>query len=199
MRELERAGVERVALLSSGAVPTASPGNAVAAYHRASEQALEATALGWTFLQPNSFMSNTLRWRDAIREDRPIVAPFADVAIATVDPRDVAAVAATALLTGDHAGHRLRITGPQALRPAEQARILGQALGRELAFEAQDDDAARAEMQASMPQAYVDAFFEFFVEGTSDETTVLPTVEEVTGRPPRDLHGWAAEHAPEFA
>jgi uncharacterized protein YbjT (DUF2867 family) len=144
-------------------------------------------------------MSNTLRWADAIRAGKPIVAPFATVPIALNDPRDIAAVAMTALVGGDHDGHALRITGPEALTPGEQVRILGEALGRELAFEAQDDEAARAEMAASMPQAYVDAFFEFFVEGTIDETTVLPTVAEVTGRPPRDLRAWAGEHAAAFA
>jgi hypothetical protein len=40
-------------------------------------------------------------------------------------------------------------------------------------------------MSATMPPEYVDAFFKFFVEGAIDETTVLPTVAELTGRPPR--------------
>jgi hypothetical protein len=53
-------------------------------------------------------------------------------------------------------------------------------------------------MSASMPPEYVDAFFDFFVEGAVDETTVLPTVLEVTGRPPRTFRQWADEHAGEF-
>ena len=36
-----------------------------------------------------------------------------------------------------------------------------------------------------MPPEYVDAFMAFFAGGTLDESEVLLTVEEVTGRPPR--------------
>jgi hypothetical protein len=53
-------------------------------------------------------------------------------------------------------------------------------------------------MSASMPDAYVDAFFDFFVEGSLDETTVLPTVEAITARPPRTFREWAQQHAGEF-
>ena len=53
-------------------------------------------------------------------------------------------------------------------------------------------------MLAAMPEPYVDAFFAFFVDGTVDETTVHPTVEEVLGRPPRTFRAWAEEHAGAF-
>jgi hypothetical protein len=53
-------------------------------------------------------------------------------------------------------------------------------------------------MSASMPAEYVDAFFSFFADGTLDESEVLPTVEEVTGRPPRSFAAWAEEHAEAF-
>ena len=49
-----------------------------------------------------------------------------------------------------------------------------------------------------MPPEYVDAFFDFFIAGAIDETTVLPTVAEVTGRPPRTFREWAQKHAREF-
>jgi hypothetical protein len=60
--ELERAGVARVTLISGSSVPTAGPDNAVAAYQRASERLLEESTLSWSFLRPNSFMSNALKW-----------------------------------------------------------------------------------------------------------------------------------------
>ncbi|MFI9587642.1 hypothetical protein ACIHCQ_38880 [Streptomyces sp. NPDC052236] len=49
-------------------------------------------------------------------------------------------------------------------------RILGEMLGRELRFEGQSDDEARAELSALMPQRYVDAFFSFYSDGTLDES-----------------------------
>jgi hypothetical protein len=35
----------------------------------------------------------------------------------------------------------------------------------------------------------------FFADGKLDESEVLPTVEQVTGRPPRTFEQWATEHA----
>jgi len=71
-------------------------------------------------------------------------------------------------------------------------------LGRELRFEGQSDTEARAEMSAAMPAEYVDAFFSFFADGKLDESEVLPTVEEITGRPPRTFEEWARAHAEAF-
>jgi hypothetical protein len=60
-------------------------------------------------------------------------------------------------------------------------------------------DEARAELTAAMPAEYVDAFFRFYIDGTLDESTVHPTVNEITGRPPRAFQQWAAAHADAFA
>ena len=58
--------------------------------------------------------------------------------------------------------------------------------------------AARAEMSASMAAEYVDAFFDFYVKGTLDESQPQPDVAEVTGRPPRTFRQWAQAHAGAF-
>src|SRR3954464_1131818 len=108
------------------------------------------------------------------------------------------AVAAAALTGKDHAGKAYPLTGPESLLPAERVAILGEVLGRDLRFEAQSDEEARADMSKAMPPEYVDAFMAFFAEGTLDESEVLPTVEEVTGRPPRSYRDWATEHAEAF-
>jgi uncharacterized protein YbjT (DUF2867 family) len=198
VREMNAAGVSRAALLSSSAAPTGDLSNAVAAYHIRSERALEQSGIPATFLRPNSFTSNALRWLPQIQSGKPIREAFADVAIATNDPRDIAAVAAVGLLADAPENRTYRITGPEALLPAERVAILGDVLGRELQFEPLSNEDARREMSASMPPQYVDAFFDFFVDGAIDETTVLPTVAEVTGRPPRTFRDWATEHAGEF-
>jgi hypothetical protein len=71
-------------------------------------------------------------------------------------------------------------------------------LERDLRFVPQPDGEAYAEMSAQMPREYVDAFFDFFVAGNLDESEVLPTVEEVTGRPPRTFREWAEANAAAF-
>jgi hypothetical protein len=49
-------------------------------------------------------------------------------------------------------------------------------------------------MTSSMPIEYVEAFFSFYVDGGLDESPVLPTVEDVTGSPPRTFREWAHAH-----
>jgi uncharacterized protein YbjT (DUF2867 family) len=199
LASLGDAGVERVVLLSSSAAPTGKLDNAVAAYHIRSERAVRESGLPWTFLQPNSFMSNAYRWLPQLRNGDVIRAPFAEVAISVIDPNDLGAVAARALTTPDHEGQSYRLSGPEALRPAEQVAILAKYAGRDLRFEGQTDEEARAEMEQAMPREYVDAFFEFFSEGLIDETTVHPTVKQVTGRDPHSFEQWAEAHADAFS
>jgi len=89
-----------------------------------------------------------------------------------------------------------RARGAAGRRPG---RCAGQVLGRPLRFAGQPDDEARAELSASMPVEYVEAFFNFYVEGALDESPVLPTVAELTGRPARTFRDWAKAHAAELA
>jgi uncharacterized protein YbjT (DUF2867 family) len=192
------AGVERVVLLSSSAAPTGDLSNAVAKYHILSERAVRESGLPWTFLQPNSFMANAFRWLPQLEKGDVIRGPFGEVAISTIDPDDLGAVAARALTTDEHEGQTYRLSGPEALRPAEQVAILAKYTGRDLRFEAQTDAEARAEMEGQMPKEYVDAFFDFFVDGAVDETTVHPTVKQITGREPRSFEQWAENHADAF-
>jgi uncharacterized protein YbjT (DUF2867 family) len=187
---MRRAGVQRVALLSSSAVPIGDMTNAVARYHIESEAAVKESGLGWTMLQPNGFMTNALQWVPQMASGDVVRAPFADV--------HTAQIAATALVTGDHDGQSYRLSGPESLLAADRVAILARVLGRPLRFEAQSDDEARAEMSAAMPPEYVDAFFSFFVDGKLDESEVLPTVEQVLGRPPRSFEAWATERAAAF-
>jgi uncharacterized protein YbjT (DUF2867 family) len=194
LAEMRRAGVERVVLLSSSAAPGGDLSNAVARYHILAERTVRDSGLAWTFLQPNSFMSNTFRWKTQLQSGDLVRLPFANVRIATIDPDDLGAVAAVAMVSGDHDGRTYRLSGPESLLPADQVRILAKVLGRDLRFEGQSDDEARSEMSARIPAEYVEAFFKFFVDGDVDESQVLPTVEEITSRKPRTYEQWARAH-----
>lgn len=194
LANMRRAEVERVVLLSSSAAPSGDLTNAVARYHILSERAVRDSGLRWTFLQPNTFMTNTLQWLPQLHQGDVVRAPFADVNVATIDPDDIGAVAAVALTSDANDGRALRLSGPESLSPADRVAILAKTLGRELRFEAQSNEDARAEMNAAMPAEYVDAFFRFFVDGDLDESAVLPTVREVTGRAPRSFETWARAH-----
>jgi uncharacterized protein YbjT (DUF2867 family) len=198
LASMRLAGVERVVLLSSSAAPAGDETNAVARYHILSERAVRRSGLGWTFLQPNTFMTNAFQWTAQLRQGDVIRAPFPDVRVATIDPDDIGAVAAVALTSTAGEAHAYRLSGPESLSPSDRVAILAEVLGRGLRFEAQSNEEARAEMSAAMPAEYVDAFLRFFVDGELDESAVLPTVEEVTGRLPRTFEAWARAHADAF-
>ncbi|WP_231905595.1 NAD(P)H-binding protein [Streptomyces davaonensis] len=198
LKDARAAGVRRVVLLSSPSVRTGDRGNAVAGYLIEAEEAVRESGLDWTFVRPTSFMSNALRMADRIRAGETVRLPFPGVRTADVDPYDIAAVARHALLSDAYAGRALEVTGPEALLPADRVRILGEVLGRELPAVGLTDEEARAELESELPKPYVDAFFSFYVDGTLDESVVLPTVEEVTGRAPRTFEDWAREHADAF-
>ncbi|MEN3536556.1 NAD(P)H-binding protein [Microbispora sp. ZYX-F-249] len=193
-----RAGVERVVLLTGGSAALEDMTNAVSRYMTLSERAVRASGLPWTLLRPRSFMSNALRWLPQLEAGDVVRVPFAFVRTAAVDPFDIAAVAARALLDDGHDGLIHEVTGPRALLPADQVAVLARVLGRDLRCEGLTDAEARAEMEAQMPAQYVDAFFRFFADGTLDESRVHPTVREVTGRPPRTFEQWADAHADAF-
>jgi uncharacterized protein YbjT (DUF2867 family) len=198
LAEIRRSGARRVVLLSGSSAGDGDMSNAISRYMINSETAVRDSGLPWTILRPSGFASNALQWAPQIRAGDVVRAPFGGVRVAVIDPHDIAAVAALALTSAGHEGRTYRLTGPQALLPGDRVRVLGTVLGRDLRFEAQPDDEARAEMSAAMPAEYVDAFFSFYADGTLDESPVLPTVQEVTGTRPRTFEQWASAHAGAF-
>jgi uncharacterized protein YbjT (DUF2867 family) len=198
LAEARGAGVERVVLLSGSSVEASDTANPISRYMIRSEAAVRASGLPWTILRPSAFMSNTLQWAPQLRAGVIVRAPFAGVRQAVVDPLDIAAVAAEGLRTPRHEGRTYRLTGAESLLPADRVRVLAAVLGRRLRFEAQPDVEAREQMSREMPEEYAEAFFSFYARGTLDEAPVLPTVQEVTGRPARTFEQWARAHASAF-
>ncbi|MDX3006572.1 NAD(P)H-binding protein [Kribbella solani] len=185
-----KAGVERVVLLSSSSVDSEQTSNAIAQYHLAAENAVDASGLDWTFLRPNSFMSNTLRWLDQLRLGNVVRVQFPDIPVATIHPDDVADVALHAMTGNGHSRTVYRLTGPVALKPSEQVEILGQALGRPLRAHELSRAESHEQLFASMPAPYAEAIERFFGDGIIDETAVNDTVETITGHPARTLQDW---------
>lgn len=192
------AGVRRVVQLSGSSAASGDLSNAVTKYMVESETAVRESGVDWTILRPFAFMTNTLQWADQIRAGDVVRAEFGGVHQAVIDPGDIAAVAALALREPGHAGRTYTLTGPESVLPADRVRILGEVLGRDLTFDGLSDDEARARMTAAMPEKYVDAFFDFYVAGSLDESPVLPTVPDLLGRPARTFREWAVENADRF-
>jgi uncharacterized protein YbjT (DUF2867 family) len=198
LARVREARAERVVLLTGGSAGGGDMSNTVSRYMIESEQAVRDSGLPWTFVRSKAFMSNALRWQAQLAAGDVVRAPFPTVRAAAIDPADIAAVAALGLLTDEHEGKIHLVSGPESLLPADQVAVLADVLGRRLRFEGLTDEEARVEMEASMPVEYVDAFLSFYVDGTLDESEVEPTVQELTGRPPRTFEQWARAHADDF-
>ncbi|MFG1679113.1 NAD(P)H-binding protein [Nonomuraea sp. NPDC049269] len=198
LARIRRAGVERVVLLSSLASVATDTRNAVSQYMIRSETAVRESGLAWTVLRPNAFMSNALRWLPQLQAGDVIRDAFGEVPIASVDPYDIAAVAVRALLDPNHEGRMYPLSGPERLLPAQRLAVLAEVLDRDLRFHALSDAEARADMAGKIPEEYIQAFFSFYSDGTLDESQIYPTVEQVTGTPPRTFQQWAIAHRAAF-
>ncbi|MBV9180460.1 MAG: NAD(P)H-binding protein [Acidobacteria bacterium] len=194
MAQIQRTGVRHVVLLSSRSVLGGSASNAIVRMWRASEEAVGSSGVPWTILRSSGFMSNALEWAQQIRAGDVVRGPFPNVLIAAIDPYDIAAVAAVVLSRPEHEGHAYILSGPKAILPADRMRILANVLGRNLRFEGLTEEETKAELRKSNPEDFVEAFLRFFAEGEFDDSEVLPTVQEITGRAPRSFEDWARAH-----
>jgi uncharacterized protein YbjT (DUF2867 family) len=195
-----RAGVRHIVFLSSASVrdDLAEQDNEIAAHHAAIEQEIAASGLEWTFVRPGGFATNALRWAPQIRATGTVRGPYADAAQAPIHEADIGAVAATALIGGDHAGRTYELTGPESLTHADQARIIGEVIGREVRYDELSPEEAREQMGRYLSAGILDTLFGFWAAAAGQPATVLPTVEQVTGQVPRTFREWATEHADDF-
>ncbi|MFV8131935.1 NmrA family NAD(P)-binding protein [Streptomyces syringium] len=162
------------------------------------EQAVAESGVQWTRLEPQEFMSNTLTWIDSIRTEGIVREPY-DLPSALVHEADIGAVAAVALLDDGHAGRAYNLTGPEPLTPRERIAILSRTIRRAIDFTPITHEQAVDRLMATgVSRADAEYVVGWYAAPGDDATTVVDTVEQVTGRPPRTFTQWAAEHAERF-
>lgn len=190
------AGVRRVVLLSSVAAGSRPD---LAAYEgfRALEDAVTGSSLEWTILRPGGLHTNVLAWVPSVRRQRTVFAPFGDIALPSVDPADLADVAAAALLDPHHGGRTYVLSGP-ATTPREQAAALGAALGEPVTFVEVSLEVARNQMVQWMPSAVADATLTILGAPTPQESNVGRDLADVLGRPGRTFAAWARANVAAF-
>ena len=195
-----RAGVRRLVKLSALG---AEPGSPVAFWdwHARIERHLEASGVPWVNLRPRYFMTNLLGFAETIRSAGAVFAPAEGVKIPMIDPRDVAATAA-ALLAGDgHESRTYELTGPEPITFSDVAAHLSEVTGRPVRFVPVPDDAALEGLgQAGLPDWLAENIVAVF-EGLRDDPSaqVTDAVPAISGRQPRHLAEFLADHAALFA
>jgi uncharacterized protein YbjT (DUF2867 family) len=196
----QAARVGRVVKLS-GPHPAADSPVSFERGHHEIEGHLLAAGLPSVVLRPYAYMTNVLMLHaQAVRATGTLFAPVGDGEIAFVDPRDVAAVAATALVEEGHAGWTYRVTGPEPLSYERVARELSAATGRPIAYVDVPAEAARDGMlQAGLPEPVADAILAVYAAQRAGAMAgITDTVATLTGREPATFARFAREHAAAF-
>ncbi|MEU9337083.1 NAD(P)H-binding protein [Streptomyces sp. NPDC048290] len=196
------AHVRRVVFLSS---PHQTPHpffqqpNPMAALHADIERLIEATGLESTIIRPGMLASNSLAWwAPAIRAGEVVRWPYGAAETAPVDERDIAAVAARTLCQDEHIGGDYVLTGPESLTQAAQVGVIGDALGRRIAFEEMTPDEFRSLSEGTAPRSVVDMLLAAWSAAIGQPAYVTSAVADILGRAPRTFRQWAGDHAAAF-
>nr|WSX21917.1 NAD(P)H-binding protein [Streptomyces tubercidicus] len=176
------AGVRRVVLLSSSAIPAGGPG--VGQVHAALPDLFEE----WVVLRPSWFMQNFTGnhvHAQAVRTHGTLTTATGTGRVGFIDAEDIAAVAAHALNDSPLPGHDLVLTGPEALTYDDIATTLTELTGRPVRHHPVTRDQLRDQLATAMPTEFATLLADLdhdLAHGAGAHLT--DTVERVTGHPP---------------
>jgi uncharacterized protein YbjT (DUF2867 family) len=195
-----RVGIRRLVKLSALG---ARLGSRVAFWdwHARIEQHLRASGIPAVILRPRYYMSNLFGSVDTIRSAGAVFAPAEGVKVPMIDPLDVAASAAVVLCADGHEGRTYELTGPEVITFHDVAAHVSDVTGRPARFEPVPDAAAlEGLLRAGMPDWMADNLVAVFGELRDDSAAqVTDAVHALTGRQPRHLAEFLADHAALFA
>jgi NAD(P)H dehydrogenase (quinone) len=180
------AGIRSIAYTST-VNPSDSNPQAVAREHRATEELIRASGLGWTFLRNGIYADLQVHDAAAAIASGMLLTNAGDGRNAYVAREDCAAAAAAVLTTGDHDGKEYDITGPEALGAEDLAALYGELGGRPVEVVQLDDDAWVAAMveHAGMPEPIAQTYATFGIAMRRGYSAVVSTsLQDLTGRTP---------------
>lgn len=195
----KRAGVRRVVKFSAFGADADAP-EGFGKWHGQAEDYLKQSGLAWTMLQPNFFMQNLLGQAQQIAAEGRIYQPVGDAKASFIDVRDIAAVAARALVEDGHEGKSYVLTGPEALSYADVAAKLSNAAGRQITYVPITPEQFRqGALAAGLPEWLVGALErlnEIFAAGYAAEVT--DSVRAVGQKEPTTFDQFARDNAQAF-
>jgi uncharacterized protein YbjT (DUF2867 family) len=192
----KKAQVKQIVTLSTATA--AYEGDPIGGFHRAAEMAVENSGLAWTHIRPGMFAANLLDWAHGVRSEGVVRAPHGAAKQAPLHEVDVAEVAAAALLNEGHDGKIYTLSGPECLTKVEQVAVISKATDRVITFEELTPEQWRAQVEEVQPGFVTDWLLGLWTRATENPEPVLPTTQELLGRPALTLADWAKDHAAEF-
>jgi uncharacterized protein YbjT (DUF2867 family) len=202
LRAVQNLGVTHVVKLSALGASDHSK-SSIGREHWEVEQALQHTSMSWTLLRPHAFMQNWLgEVAESVRSADVIDSPIGDGRVPFIDTRDIAGVAAEALLHPEaHAGRKYVLTGGEAIGYADLAAALTEATGRPVKYRPITMDEARSRLEArGTPPDQIDAMLAIlaYQRAGGPTSVVSDEVSRILGRPPRTIRDFARDHADRF-
>jgi uncharacterized protein YbjT (DUF2867 family) len=193
------AGIGHVAKLSGLGVDQ-EPSVAFMRWHLAAEQAIRGSGLAWTFLRPTSFIQNFYGAIPIVKAQGIYFNAYKSAPIAFVDAQDIGEVAAAVLLSDDHIGRIVNLTGPRGVDADEVTRLLSAAAGKSITrVDVGGDQLAEAFAGFGMSPMVAAATAELLGRMAMDKAGVVSSdIEALLGRPPRDFTQWVEENAEAF-
>jgi uncharacterized protein YbjT (DUF2867 family) len=191
------AGVKHVVKVSALGATDHSQ-SVIGLWHYNVERALRDSGLAWTMLRPHHFMQNLLDPTVYDRMTGRVHSASGDGRIPFIDTRDIAAAALVALTEDGHAGQIYTLTGAEAISYRDATEVLASMLGRPIDYVPESDDEAWQRMRAAgQPPWRVAALLAIagYQRAGAATATVTDTVQRLTGRPPRTLREFIADHA----
>jgi uncharacterized protein YbjT (DUF2867 family) len=156
------------------------------------EKAVREITDDWTFLRVTGLATNTLGWAEQAKTG-VVRGAHGQARRSLVHERDVADMAVKAL-TGEHAEQIYLVTGPEALTQAEQAKLIGDALGKQVVWEEQPIAEAKTQLSQQMGAEFATGGLDYWSSLVKEPEPVSLDVAQVTGHPARAFEDWVREH-----
>jgi uncharacterized protein YbjT (DUF2867 family) len=155
--------------------------------HGRADRAIQDSGLSYVILRPNYFMQNLFGSAESILAQGMMFQGTGDGRLGFIDVRDIADVATAALLDTQWDRGIYELTGPESISYADVAKLLGEALGREVKYVPVTPELVResivkkgwGEWAAGIMADYSAAY----AKGWGDFTTTF--VEKIAGHPSR--------------
>jgi NAD(P)H dehydrogenase (quinone) len=183
------AGVRSIAY-TSGVNPSDSNPGAAFADHRATEEMVRASGLGWTFLRNAIYADSLVTAAPGTLASGTVLTNAGEGKTAYVARADCAAAAAAVLSSDGHDGKAYDITGPEALGARELAALYSDLGGKPVEPAFVDDDgwvAAMVEL-AGMPEGLARTIATFGIAARQGYAEVVSTsVRDLSGREPQTV------------
>lgn len=157
--------------------------------HRATEEALAASGLGWTVLRENLYMDLLIGTVQQALATGQLFKATADGKAAYITREDCARACAAALASSFDGRRTLDITGPEALSQYDIAAIASKITGQTITYVPLDlESLIQGMVGAGLPRPMAEAFATFDAGIAQDKYSAVSTaVEDLTGRKPTSV------------